>query len=367
MQFLKLINPHINALMKASNIDKNKAKTLFYYCMMTWALNEDIHKKPILLITGESGTGKNELMELMYNWCLHEKKDSKKSRPEWIKGDQITEAQLRDELADTTTAFIEEGDKAKVLKDAENWYKLRYDETSRQKSYRKYSLNKYMKSVYTDEMRNHFGFTVIHAQNPFQTPEFQRRTITVNIEKDETKTYKKSPVVLDPIISDICHEKIHWSSKLEFNLSGSAWDCWEPFLRIATFLDDKKYIEYVFDSIKLKKDEDDSNKFFEPKYVVLAEIIPIYLKRLKGNKNKIAITELRDLVKKRDANLNEMQISKHARNWGFETYRPGGRTNIKVINKKVLEQIAAKAQIPLEDVEEEEVMEPVGIGAAVAV
>jgi hypothetical protein len=367
LQTLKSINPYINALVKASNIDKNKAKTLFYYCILTWSLNEDIHKKPILLIAGESGTGKNDLMELMYNWCLHEKKDSKKVRPEWIKGDQITEAQLRDELADTTTAFIEEGDKAKVLKDAENWYKLRYDETSRQKSYRKYSVNQYGKPVFTDEVRNHYGFTVIHAQNPFQTPEFQRRTITVDIEKDETKTYKKTPVKLTTAISDICQEKIHWSSELELNLSGSAYNCWEPLLRIATYLDDKKYIEYVFDSINRKKEEDDSNKFFEPKYMVLTEIIPMYLKRTKGKYNKIAITELRELLKKRDANLNEMQISNIARNWGFETYRPGGRTNIRVISKEALQRISSKAHIPLDGIEEEQLTETVGVGADVAV
>jgi hypothetical protein len=300
----------------------------------------------------------------MYDWCQHTKTKATKERPEWVKADQMTEAQFKEELADTTTAFVEEADKVKSLKDAERWLKLRYDETSKEKTYRTVRQNQWGKPVFPEETHNHFGYTVVHVQDPFQTPELTRRLMSVNIDKDVKRAYKKVKVDEDARLVEIANGTVDWDGDLGFARSGSAWDCWEPLYRIAAALADEAFVEHVFAEVKSQTAEEDTYKLFEPKYMVLGEIIPLYLKRLQGERHRISIVELRELIKPRDASLNEMQIAKIARGWKFEMYKPGGRANIKVISREQLDAITAKADIDVGEVEEAQVTMPQASEAA---
>ena len=94
--------PYIRALMGISNLEVDQARTGVYYAITTW--NNSPRVKPLLGLNGETGTGKNPLMEQMKLWCY---------KPIWIKGENKTSSQMRNELANTGTAFVEEADKTK--------------------------------------------------------------------------------------------------------------------------------------------------------------------------------------------------------------------------------------------------------------
>ena len=108
---LEKVRPFIDSLMGASNLDENQAETLVYYCVMTWSDEPNI--RPIIDLNGESGTGKNGIMKQIKDWCRE---------PKWINARNMTPTQLRNELADTVTAFVEEADKTTSEKESENWY-----------------------------------------------------------------------------------------------------------------------------------------------------------------------------------------------------------------------------------------------------
>ena len=57
---LETVRPFVDALIGASNLDENQAKTLVYYCTMTWS--DEPRIRPIIELNGDSGTGKNGIM-----------------------------------------------------------------------------------------------------------------------------------------------------------------------------------------------------------------------------------------------------------------------------------------------------------------
>jgi len=111
MTKLKIIYPCIKALMGAGNLSENEAKTLVYYAVTTWSDKPRI--RPIIDLNGESGTGKSGLLKQMGKLCRD---------PKLIMARNITPPQLRNQLADTITAFIEEADKTSPECPAPPWH-----------------------------------------------------------------------------------------------------------------------------------------------------------------------------------------------------------------------------------------------------
>lgn len=356
----EVLDPYIKSLMDTTNIDINQAKTLVYYCIMSWAPDDKLSIKPLLLLTGESGTGKNKSMEIMYPWCRHNNESREWPPAEWINADRMRETQLRNALANTATAFVEEADKAEPLEQCEGWYKTRYDISSKKKQYGRQvetTWGKTVKNVNRVEVGNHFGFTVLHAQNPFISPELSRRTITISIIKNEKRKYRQVKYPFSNKFIEIACSLTDWDSEIEKPYSNSAWDIWEPWLRIAMAINDKDFINYIYSQIEAKQEEDETNKLFEPKYIVMSEIIPIYFSQLKadlkpGSTKRIFITELAKQTYQRNPTLKEKQIAGIARNLGFQIYKPGGKTAIVVESQERLVEIASKVGVDLTDIDD---------------
>jgi len=275
------IEPFIDALMLAGNLEINQTKTLVYYCIMTWSDESII--RPIINLNGESGTGKNSIMKQMELLCCE---------PKWINARGITTAQLRDELADTVTAIVEEADKTDDQKKSENWYQNRYEETGRNKRYRRQTTNARGTSIYKEETHNHFGYTVLHTQNPFQSMEMDRRVLTITLYKSSSRKYQLTEG-LDQTPLSLVAAEVDWNKDIESELSNSAWDVWLPLMRIADYLGDTGFIEYAREQIQLKTKADDETMVFEPKGVVLSEVAELYKLAAREGKGRIAITEVR--------------------------------------------------------------------------
>jgi len=337
---MKRIMPYVEALKKAGNLDENQAKTLVYFCIMTWSDEPKI--RPIVNLNGETGTGKNGIMKQMMPWC-HDAK--------WIVGREKTSAQLRDELANTTTAFVDEADKTNDPKSSENWYQLRYEETGKNFSYRRQKLNRSGDSVSEQVTCNHFGYTVLHTQNEFQSGEMERRTLRIRIYKNSDRLYVITEGLSHGILAQIANE-IDWHSPVNQNVSNSAWDVWLPFMRVAAHLKDSEFLEYAQRQIELKNEEDNLSKVFEPIGVVFSEICELYEQALSSGKKHIEITSIRPKIKDRGYDFNERQITAIARILGLTVVYPHNKAHIKVEGEYKLKEVADKLGVSItEDID----------------
>lgn len=329
---------YIETIMRVSNLDINQAKTVYYYCVFTWCPNP--RNKPLLELSGDTETGKSNLMEQIKNWCY---------KPVWIKAENTTPATLRDRLANSGTAFVEEVDKVKEpTKECETWLKMRYDNTSKSVTYRAQQAH-WKKGNYNKMIvANHFGYTILHTQNPFQSIELDRRIIRIDIIKDTGRSYGLPRTDLSNDILRQIAGDIDWDTEVEG--SGGAWDCWLPLMRVAGYLRDNDFMNYAFKCIEAKTEESNLSKVYEPKGVVLGEIISRYLICLERNQNKIPITDIAKLIRNRSLPFypDERQVAGIARQLGFEVYHPHNKAHIKVISREHLESILERQGINTE-------------------
>lgn len=324
---LQQIEPCINAIMGAGNLNENQAKTLVYYALMTWS--DEPRIRPIIDLNGESGTGKNGIMKQMAKLCRE---------PKWINARNATPAQLRNQLADTVTALVEEADKTTSSKECENWYQMRYEDTGQKVSYGRLRVTAKEKQIVREETHNHFGYTILHTQNPFQSVEMDRRILRITIYKDSTRSYRITEVPESIVFVKLALE-IDWEKEIEGALSNSAWDVWLPFMRVADHIGDTDYLGYAQGQIALKTEEDDMSKIYEPKGIVLSEISPLYLTCLESGTSRVAITDIRARIRDRDCILIERQIVQIARTLGFTIVYPGNKAYIRVTSKEELQSI----------------------------
>jgi len=327
------LEPCIEALMGAGNLNENQAKTLTYYSIMTWSEEPTI--RPIIDLNGESGTGKNGIMKQMAKLCRE---------PKWINARNATPAQLRNQLADTVTALVEEADKTTSPKECENWYQMRYEDTGQKVSYGRLHVTTKGKQLVREETHNHFGYTILHTQNPFQSTEMDRRILRITIFKDSSRGYKITDVPNSSVLVEIGLE-VDWGKEIEGALSNSAWDVWLPLMRVADHIGDTTFLEYAKEQIRLKTEEDDLSKIYEPKGIVLSEIALPYLSFLENGQSRIAITDIRGKIRDRDCLLVERQIVRLARELGFTIIYPGNKAYVRVVSKEELQGIFEKAGV----------------------
>jgi len=325
------VAPYIETIVRVSNLDITQAKTVVYYCVFTWCPNP--RHKPLLNYDGETDTGKNDLMMVTKNWCY---------RPVWIKAENITAATLRDKLANSGTAFIEEADKIKDQKECETWFKMRYDKSSESVTYKAQRTDRKQRNYNKDVVANHFGYTILHTQNPFQSIELDRRIIRIHILKDTSREYALPETDLDNTVLRQIANDIDWHR--ETSGSGSAWDCWLPLIRVASHLEDNDFVNYAFECIDAKTEENNQSKVFEPRGIALSEIIPRYLACLRMSQSKIPITDITTLIRNRSLPFypDERQVTGLTKQLGFTVYYPGNKAHIKVISRGELDSIVAR-------------------------
>jgi hypothetical protein len=324
--------PFIDALMKAANLDINQAKTLVYYCIMTWSDKPRI--RPILNINGETGTGKNAIMKQIFPWC----KDAK-----WINARNKTEPQLRDDLADTITVFIEEADKTKQQALCENWYQQRYEDTGKV-TYRRQVINNKHENINEQGSYSHFGYTILHTQNTFNSMEMGRRTLRINLFKNSNRQYIHTDGLNPYVLTQIANE-VDWDTIIPQPVNNSARDVWLSLMRVGSQLNDTEFLKYAEEQITAKVEEDDDSKVFEPKGIVLGEIVPLYKDCLAHNAKHIAITEVTELLRKRDYGHNEKTVTQLARQLGFTIVKPQNKAHIKVESETKLKAIIDRAEV----------------------
>ena len=324
---------YLDVLMQVGNLNEHQATTLVYYCIMTRV--NDLKIRPLLEIHGVSGTGKSSIMRQMELMC---------NKPKRIDGKNKTPARFRDELADAPLVFIDEVDKVQDLSDAENWLQYRYDDSGLEVRYKKMNVytntkSEIPKAVPETQLTNFCGFTVMHTQNSFKSAEMGRRTIRVTVRKNPRRKYTQPTKLRINTLRKIA-DSVNWHGEIEQEYSNSAWDAWLPFLRIAQFLGDEEYIQYVKEQIDAKTEEEEMSNSFEPSELILEEISALYQHHLEQGGTHIPIMDVRQrLLARGYPSINERQIATEARDFGFQIVKPHNRSNIKVNSQKELKKL----------------------------
>jgi hypothetical protein len=149
----------IPAIMGASGITKEQAKTCLYYVMATHFLPDKLDIMPILAIIGPQGTGKTELLLQLGKMV---------NSPKVIKAK--TYAVLRDKLGDTTTALLDDADKI----DEE----ILINRYSKKDGVIDHKVNR-GGSYWVMEKTNVFGATITTKREPFKDSAVTSRSIIV--------------------------------------------------------------------------------------------------------------------------------------------------------------------------------------------
>jgi hypothetical protein len=330
------ISKFTEALMRVSNLDINQAKTLVYYTIITWS--EKLKIRPLIDLHGESSSGKNSIMKQIESWCRGAK---------WINASNKTPAQLRDDLNGVVTAFIEEADKTKDPKECETWYQQRYENTGNGITFKVLEKTEKGHVIPKEVKGNFFGNTIMHSQNSFVRVELDRRILRLNLIKDSSRLYTFTEGLEPKTLKEIA-QAINWDMPIEQSASNSAWDVWVPLIRVATHLQDTAFIDYVKEQIKLKTEEDNQTKEYEPRGLVFSEIFTVCDNDPPQFPVNVSAKDIRKALMERGYQYDERQIVKNARELGFTIIRPHNKSKIKVESKEKLLEIAEKNKIPIE-------------------
>ncbi len=308
----------VPALMKASGITLEQAKTCFYYAMATYLVPEKVNKMPIMAILGAHGTGKSNLLKQLKRMVNDPEVISAESNPTF-----------RDKLDATTTALIDEGGKVN-----EDYLIKRYDKATSKISHKIPNGYKGWLMVKSDI----FGATIIVRRTPFQDSATRSRSIVIKTMKNPGK-YRKTR------ISDEQKKKMQnrVSKVTLYKVSDRVMDNWMPLRAIAESLGDTDWLAYSDREIEKNIKVFNSSQKYEPDQALLLVLKEKMTKSVTGTNvvldSDVLLSEIRDNLKSEfEVPLKNVQIEEILRDFGFKTVTPSGYPKVKA-NPKLLDKL----------------------------
>ena len=308
----------IPAIMRASGITKEQARTCLYYVIATYFLPDDIDIMPILLIVGPQGTGKTELLKQLYTMA---------NNPKIIAAESIPT--LRDNLTSTTTAIIDEGDNIH-----EQYLIQRYDKETSTITYKKNLGGSYWRTI----KANIFGATIIARRTPFRDAATTSRSITIrtfyNPGNYRITRFRKASDKLSNIASRI---------NLEEKTSERIRNNWMPLRAIAQYFKDKEWLEYSNQETKKYTRVLVGSHKLEPEQALLLVLRENMTMLISGTEHVITgdvkVSNVRhELRSEFDCQLSNTQIEEIASALGFRVVTHSGYPKIKC-EQELLERL----------------------------
>ena len=270
-----LLKPPIQAMMSASGLALNEAKTSVYYALLTCLLDEYPELVPILLYQGNSGTGKstaeNQIEKLV-------------NQPRRIDG--RTYSEVGRSINGAVTAIIDEGDFKQVRIETE-LLQLR--------CCRRYANQTiHMPPEQRPININHFGATIIARRKPFSDTATRNRTITIKTQR-RPGNYQ---------LVDIDNQRIRIMAEVirryrgEVNTSDRVNDAWRPLTEIATTIGDADWLSYQFGELRRAQQMLYVGDQYEPEDVLIKAIMAC----CNGNFNRAI--KLNDIKSKLENNFD---------------------------------------------------------------
>lgn len=308
---LEAINKAITTMLGASGLTPNQAKTIIYYSTATH-LEVDI--QPILCFFGPAGTGKTSAMEQQQPYLC----GAKQSRGK-------TKSSLREDLANTKTIIIEEGDRVD-----EELIRDRYSKRTSNIAVMREDI-----SGWSNQERNIFGATVIHKRRPFEDVAIRSRTIFIKT-KRRSGNYQIKAVSDEEVkaISDIA-KRVDLTTDLT---SERIADTWRPLILVAKSVGDYEWIEYAKQQMEIDEKSLLAGQGYEPGQAVLLTLKSLMI--MEGGVYKdVKIRDVkRELQDNFDVRLLIYQIDQMVLDLGFNVTKPSGIPIIKA-NKELLDKL----------------------------
>jgi hypothetical protein len=309
---------YISALMRASGINRLQAKTCFYYTVSTHLLPDKLGLMPILAIIGPLGTGKSKLLTQLGRMV---------KQPKLIGAE--SQSTLRDELSNTVTALIDEGDKL-----YEPYLVRRYAKDTSQISYKLATDDKGWRKVDADI----FGGTIIARRTPFADQATKSRSIVVATRYNPGDYY----------VTDIDREeimKIADTASLALTSSQRVRDNWLPLQSIASSIDDREWLEFSEKQIEKDIQSMMASQDFEPDEAVLVALRENMLTSvgIQVIEMDVSISDLKGILKRHyDLNLKSYQIKEICSSLGFKVVTTGNYPKVKADKELLVRLLTEK-------------------------
>lgn len=246
LAMIKSADMCISALVRASGISRQQAKTCFYYAVATHLLPDQLELIAILAIIGALGTGKSGLLAQLVKMV---------NLPKQIGAE--SQSTLRDELDGTVTALIDEGDKI-----YEPYLQRRYAKDTSQISFKvPVADDKGWQKVGAAI----FGATIIVRRTPFSDPATKSRSIVIPT-KYHPGTYEITEIDIDEI------KKIAASVSPDLTSSHRIKNNWQPVQSVASALGDNEWLKYSEKQIEKDTQAMMAGQDFEPEEAILAAL-----------------------------------------------------------------------------------------------
>ena len=314
---------YVPALMGASGITKEQAKTCFYYAIATYLLPDKVNLMPLLVIMGPHGTGKSALLSQMGKMVQD---------PEEVSVQ--TKAALRDKLHNVTTALIDEGGSID-----EDLLIRRYSAETGMVTYNK----NYGGSAWHRKRANIFGATIIVRRSHFQDPALTSRSIIINTRykpgEYRVRGFKKARERFETIAGRV---------KLDREASERTLNNWQPLQAIAKRLKDEEWLEYSNNEIKKTTKAFIGTQHFEPEAALLIVLREEMIAMKKGDESvvdlDVPLRTIQDVLKHQfDIYLKNVQIQTACEALGFKVVSHSGypkvKSDAKLLKKLLKERV----------------------------
>jgi len=320
-----VIEPAIAALQTASGLTRNAAKTLVYYAVVTYGL-EELRLCAALVLQGATGTGKSGAMNVEKELV---------NKPHSV-GTNLTKARLRDEFgkAKNATAFIEEGDNA-----SEELISNRFSRDTATTS-----VNRTTGVAWSPWALEYFGATVMHKRKPFNDPATASRSIVVKTHSSPGSYYM--PQIENSIRESLRNLWLQAKDKLvTLNYPGRAGDAWKPLIAVAITCGDGDWLAYAMGELdkatqKLKLGQD-----FEPEALVVNTLIALSYD--KPDNERVALSKIVAKLKlEYNWQPSSWALADIVRDLGFEVKKSNGDIKVQIHRSKltdVCEQLGIEA------------------------
>lgn len=315
---------YVPAIMGASGITEEQAKTCLYYAVATHLLPDELDRMPILAVIGPQGTGKSDLLAQLSTMV---------NKPKSITAESIPT--LRDNLHKTITAIIDEGDDVH-----EKYLIQRYDKETSSISYN----ISYGGGVWRTVRANIFGATIIARRVPFKDAATTSRSITIktlyNPGDYRIKYFRRASTKLSNIASEVSLEE-ETSERIRNN--------WMPLQTIAKYIEDTKWLDYSNEEIKKYTRVLRVSQKLEPEQALLMVLRENMITLVSGTEHvltgDVKVSDIRKELKSEfDCYLNNTQIQELCQAWGFKVVSHSGYPKVKC-NQKLLEKLCKERKL----------------------
>jgi len=317
----------IPAIMGASGINKEQAKTCLYYIIATYLLPDELDLMPILAIIGPIGTGKTELLKQLAKMVNNPRLIGARTYPA-----------LRDKFGKTTTALLDDADDITEANE-----KILINRYSKVDSIIEHKVNM-GGACWINKKTDVFGATIITKRLPFKDAAVTSRSIIIKTKYNpgdyKIRRFRNVHEVLSKKAEAIDLKKMGKPA------SQRAKNNWMPLQAIANYFKDEEWLEYSKKEMKADTKVLKIGQSYEPEQATLL-VFKEKIKLAKFSTGKmfeedVLIKEIKDDLRAHfDINLKVIQIEGLLRGLGFKTIKPSGYPKVK-IDEELLNKLLKK-------------------------